>query len=102
VELAPAQLFYRYTLSEILRLLDRDDRSVAVLRRAVEAAPRIGQTRLHLARAHLRAGRPDSAAAQLLAGGAAADAAADTLLMRRLLAELPPEDDRVPEIQGER
>lgn len=99
VELAPAQLFYRYTLSEILRLLDRDDRSVAVLRRAVEAAPRIGQTRLHLARAHLRAGRPDSAAAQLLAGGAAADAAADTLLMRRLLAELPPEDDRVPEIQ---
>lgn len=99
VELAPAQLFYRYTLSEILRLLDRREESVAVLRRAVEAAPRIGQTRLHLARAHLQAGRPDSAAGQLLEGGAAADAAADTLMMRRLLAELPREDERVPEIQ---
>ncbi len=94
VERAPAQLYYRYTLAEILRILEEHEGSVTVLEGALAAAPRIDETRVHLARAHLAAGRPGVATDRLLEGADAADTAADTVLMRRLLAELPADDER--------
>lgn len=99
VELAPAQLFYRYTLAEILRILGEHDRSVAVLRQALEAAPEIDETRLHLARAFVASARPADAAEQIVAGQDAVGVASDTVLLRRLLAELPREDPRLPDLQ---
>lgn len=91
VSRAPAHLVYRYALSEMLRVTERSEASVEVLRRALEAGPTVDATRVHLARAFTRAGQPDSAAAYLLEGRSAVRTPADTVLMRRLLSELADE-----------
>lgn len=96
VQRAPAQLVYRYTLSDLLRITDRRDASIRVLRRAMEIAPGVDETRLQLARAFVQAGEPDSAADHLLRGKSAVGSPADTVLIRRLLADLAGRDEHVP------